>query len=146
MCGVINNKALEYISKLYTQPLSRYSSSRNCHLSLPRPRIDILFKTSIAFSGVFLWNKLRLTATSCYSLSSFKRRLRVHPEAVKQDGLWQKTCWQERDRRIDRQREMCPLPLRICLMRNELFRTRILSILGHLIPLTALVDIHWCYY
>ena len=31
-----------------------YSNSRNYKFSLPRPRIDI-FKTSISFSGAFLW-------------------------------------------------------------------------------------------
>ena len=42
-----------YIPNLYTHTPSRYSNSRNYHLSLPRPRIDI-FKTNISFSGVYL--------------------------------------------------------------------------------------------
>ena len=73
----------EYISNLYTHPPSRCSNSRNCQLSLPRPRprIDI-FKTSIAFSDAFLWNNLPLTVRSCQSLSSFKRKLRTHLEVV----------------------------------------------------------------
>ena len=52
---VFSNEAPEYISNLYTHTTSRYSNSRNIHLSLPRPRIDI-FKTSISFSGAYLWN------------------------------------------------------------------------------------------
>ena len=63
MYRVLNNEALEYISNLYTHTPSRYSNSRNYHLSLPRPRIDI-FKTSIS-SGVYLWNNLPLTVRCC---------------------------------------------------------------------------------
>ena len=76
-----SNEASEYISNLYTHTSSRYSNSRNYHLSLPRPRIDI-FKTSISFSGAYLWNNLPLTVTSCQSLSSFKRALHAHLEVV----------------------------------------------------------------
>ena len=60
MYRLLSNDAPEYISNLYTHTPSRYSSSRNCHLSLPRPRIDIC-KTSISFSGAHLWNNLPLT-------------------------------------------------------------------------------------
>ena len=77
----LSNEAPGYISNLYTHTPSRYSSSRNYHLSLPRPRIDI-FKTSISFSGAYLWNNLPLTVRSCQSLSSFKRKLRAHLEVV----------------------------------------------------------------
>ena len=49
MYRLLSNEAPEYISNLYTHTSSRYSNSRNYHLSLPRPRIDI-FKTSISFS------------------------------------------------------------------------------------------------
>ena len=78
---VLSNEAPGYISNLYTHTPSRYSNSRNYHRSLPRPRIDI-FKTSIFFSGVYLWNNLPLTVRSCQSLSSFKRKLRAHLEVV----------------------------------------------------------------
>ena len=60
MYRVLSNEVPGYISNLYTHIPSRYSNSRNYHLSLPRPRIDI-FKTSISFSGVYLWNNLPLT-------------------------------------------------------------------------------------
>ena len=76
MYRLLSNEAPEYISNLHTHTPSRYSSSRNYHLSLPRPRIDI-FRTSISFSGAYLWNN-----RSCQSLSSFKRRLRAHLEVV----------------------------------------------------------------
>ena len=66
---------------MYSHTPSRYSNSRSKKLSLPRPRIDI-FKTIISFSGAFLWNNLPLTVRSCQSLSSVKRKLRAHLEAV----------------------------------------------------------------
>ena len=78
---LLSNEAPEYISNLYTHTPSRYSNSRNYHLSLPRPRIDI-FKTGISFSGAYLWNNLPLTVRSFQSLSSFKRKLRAHLEVV----------------------------------------------------------------
>ena len=81
MYRLLSNEAPEYISNLYTHTPSRYSNSRNYHLSLPKPRIDI-FKTSISFSGAYLWNTLPLTVRSCQSLSSFKRKLREHLEVV----------------------------------------------------------------
>ena len=40
MHKVLSNESPEYISNLYTHTPSRYSNSRNYHLSLPRPRID----------------------------------------------------------------------------------------------------------
>ena len=66
MYRVFSNEAPRYISNLYTHTPSRYSNSRNYHLSLPRPRIDI-FKTSISFPGVYMWNNLPLTVRSCQS-------------------------------------------------------------------------------
>ena len=42
MYSVLGNEAPEYISNLYTHTPSRYSNSRNYHLSLLRPRIDIV--------------------------------------------------------------------------------------------------------
>ena len=65
-----------------THTHSRYSSSRNYHIGLPRPRIDIFTKTSISFSGAYLWNNLPLTVRSCQSLSSLKRKLREPLEVV----------------------------------------------------------------
>ena len=77
MYRVLSNEVPGYISNLYTHTPSRYSNSRNYHLNLPRPGIDI-FKTSISFSGSYLWNNLPLTVRSCLSLSSFKRKLCAH--------------------------------------------------------------------
>ena len=76
MYRVLSNEAPEYICNLYTNAPSRYSNSKNYQLSLPRRKIDI-FKTSIFFSGAYLWNNLPLTVRSCQSLSSFKRKF-VH--------------------------------------------------------------------
>ena len=81
MYRLLSNEAPEYISNLYTHTSSCYSKSRNYHLSLPRPKIDI-FKTSISFSGAYLWNNLPLTVRSCQSLSSFKRKPRADTEVV----------------------------------------------------------------
>ena len=97
MCRVLSNEAPEYISNLYTHTPSRYANSRNHHLSLPRPRID-MFKTSISFSGAYLWNNLPLTVRSCQSLSSFKRKFRAHLKVVAYDGLWHNTA---RERETD---------------------------------------------
>ena len=83
MYRLLSNEAPEYISNLYTHTHTptRYSNSWNYHLSLPRTRIDI-FKTSISFSGAYLWNNLPLTVRSCQSLSFLKRKLREHLEVV----------------------------------------------------------------
>ena len=81
MYWVLSNEAPVYISNMCTHTPSCYSSSRNYHLSLPRPRIDI-FKTNISFYGSYLWNNLPLTVRSCQSLSSFKSKLRANLEVV----------------------------------------------------------------
>ena len=86
MYRALSNEAPVYISNSCTHTPSRYSNSKNYQLSLPRPRIDI-FKTSISFSGAYLWNNLPLTVRSCQSLSSFKRKLRAHVEVATMDGL-----------------------------------------------------------
>ena len=74
---LLSNEAPEYISNLYAHTPSRCSNSRNYHLSLPRPRIDI-FKTSKSFSGVYLWNNLPLTVRSCVSHSALSSVNFVH--------------------------------------------------------------------
>ena len=82
MYRVLSNEAPEYVSNLYTHTHSlTLFQLRNYHLSLPRPRIDI-FKTSVSFSGAYLWNKLPLIVRSCQSLISCKRKLRAHLEVV----------------------------------------------------------------
>ena len=64
MYRVLNNKAREYISNIYTLLPHAIPSLGTIHPGLPRPRIDIL-KTSISFSGVYLWNNLPLTVGAC---------------------------------------------------------------------------------
>ena len=81
MYRLLSNEAPEYISNLYTHTPWHYSSSRNYDLSLPMPSIDI-FKTSISFSGAYLWNNLPLTVWFCQSLSSFRHKLCAHLEVV----------------------------------------------------------------
>ena len=75
-------KQLEYNKVFFMYSLlSNKAPEYNYHLSLPRPRIDI-FKTSVSFSGAYLWNNLPLTVRSCQSLSSCKRKLCAHLEVV----------------------------------------------------------------
>ena len=83
---VLNREAPECISNLYSCHPSRCSNSRNYQLSLPKPRTDIL-KTSISLSQVPSCGNLPLIIRSCHSLSSFKRKLPIHLEAVIQDRL-----------------------------------------------------------
>ena len=77
-----------------------FSNSTNYYLSLSRPGIDTV-RTSIAFSGASLWNKLPLTVRFCHSLSSLSQNIRVHPETVTPDGLRQNTA-REKDRHSER--------------------------------------------
>ena len=91
MYRVLSNEAPVYISNMYTHTPSRCSSSRNYQLNLPRPMIVIL-KTSVSFSGAYLWNNLPLTVRSFQSLSSFKRKLRAHLEVVTSDGVCHNTA------------------------------------------------------
>ena len=85
---LLSNEAPGYISNLYahTLPHDIPTLGTITLVCLARPRIDI-FKTSISFSGAYLWNSLPLTVRPCQSLSSCKRKLRVHLEVVTQDGL-----------------------------------------------------------
>ena len=56
-------KQLEYNKVFFMYSLlSNKAPEYNYHLSLPRPRIDI-FKTSVSFSGAYLWNNLPLTVS-----------------------------------------------------------------------------------
>ena len=57
MYRVLSNEAPGYISNLYTHTPSRYSNSRNYHLSLPRPGIDIFKTPSLVFiyGTTYLW-------------------------------------------------------------------------------------------
>ena len=51
MYRVLSNEAPEYISNPHAHTPSCYSNSRNYHLSLPRPRIDIYIQNKY----ILLW-------------------------------------------------------------------------------------------
>ena len=71
----------------YTHLPSRYSNSRNFYFSLSRPWTDI-FKTGTAFPGALISMKQPSSDSRILSaLISFKRKRRMHLEAVTQDGL-----------------------------------------------------------
>ena len=63
----------EYITSLFTRPMSSQCSSRISIYHLPHPRLD-LFKTSVSFSGATLWNNLPQSLKSCQTLPVFKRK------------------------------------------------------------------------
>ena len=73
MHKVLNNNSSNYLAQLFVSHQSDYTNSRN-NLYVPRPRLD-LFKTSIFFTGVSLWNSLPQNIKSCISFPCFKRNL-----------------------------------------------------------------------
>ena len=76
MHKVFNNNSPNYLAQLFFSHQSHYSNSRN-NLYMPRPRLD-LFKTSISFTGVSLWNCLPQNIKSRISLPCFKRNLHIY--------------------------------------------------------------------
>ena len=86
VCRVLSNDIYIYVCT-HTHPPSRYSNSRNYHLSLPRPRMD-KFKTSLVFFCIFLWKSLPLTIIQILSFTQLLQpKLCVHLEAITQAGL-----------------------------------------------------------
>ena len=65
--------APRYLSDLFSPAHSPYKTSRR-NLATPRPRLD-LFKSSLPYSGVILWNSLPSNITDAPSLATFKIRL-----------------------------------------------------------------------
>jgi len=56
------------------KPEGRYGSIK---LKAPKPRIDI-YKTSLAYLGTTLWNKLPTELKKITSCNTFKKRLFIH--------------------------------------------------------------------
>ena len=52
--NIYNEKTPSYLNKLIQKPPNRYNSTK---LIMPKPRID-LYKTSLSFSGTYIWNEL----------------------------------------------------------------------------------------
>ena len=68
---IYNEETPPYLYNIITKAPRRYNSK---NLIVPKPKLD-LFKTSLAFSGSTLWNKLPNDMKSISSLNSFKRKL-----------------------------------------------------------------------
>ncbi len=73
---IIQGHAPHYLINLFHTSQTRYVNSRH-NLHLPMPRLDI-FKTSITYSGAYLWNNLPSSIKACTTLSNFKRNLHKH--------------------------------------------------------------------
>ena len=68
---IYNEKTPSYLNKLIQKPPNRYNSK---NLIMPKPRID-LFKTSLSFSGTYIWNGLPQDLKVVSSEKSFKNKL-----------------------------------------------------------------------
>jgi hypothetical protein len=71
MHKILNNQAPEYLVSLFNFSQSPYSYHK-LNLSFPKPRLDI-YKTSLAYSGVSVWNSLPIEIRSQASLKAFKK-------------------------------------------------------------------------
>jgi hypothetical protein len=70
MHKIIHGNAPVYLKQLFREAPSRYSVFKR-NLACPKPRVDI-YKTSVAYSGAFVWNALPLHHKSIFKLSSFR--------------------------------------------------------------------------
>ena len=73
MNKVLNNNSPNYLAPLFISHQCHYTNFRN-NFFVSRARFD-LFKTSISFAGVSLWNALPQNIKSSISLPCFKRNL-----------------------------------------------------------------------
>ena len=71
---IYHEKAPMYLNKLFTKAPDRYESK---NLVPPLPRID-LFKTSLSFSGLTIWNDLPTNLKENMSTNTFKHNLYEH--------------------------------------------------------------------
>ena len=71
--GILNlPQQLDYNKGIFMHKVLNNNSPN--YLYVPRPRLD-LFKTSISFAGVSLWNSMPQNIKSCISLPCFERNL-----------------------------------------------------------------------
>lgn len=70
MHKIVLGRVPDYLTKRIL--LTETSSSRTKKLNVPLPRID-LYKTSLAYSGPFLWNGLPVSLRQPLSVASFRR-------------------------------------------------------------------------
>ena len=78
MYKIVNDGAPDYMRDIFEQSQTRYENSRSEFKPI-RPRIDLV-KTSLGFSGVWLWNSLPQYLRGKPSISSFKANLRLYLE------------------------------------------------------------------
>jgi hypothetical protein len=70
---ILHNKAPGYLRNLFKSPTSNYARHRY-NLAFPKPRVD-MYKTSISYAGVSVWNALPVDIRTLATLPSFKHRL-----------------------------------------------------------------------
>ena len=74
---VFMKKILEGHAPIYLSNLFKLSTIRGPkHLLLPQPRID-LFKSSLSYSGVVIWNTLPEGIKQIKTLTAFKDKIRI---------------------------------------------------------------------
>ena len=76
MHNIMNNKAAKYLASFIKQPCRIQSNPRKTIIPLPLPRIDI-YKSSLSFSGVFVWNSLPENIINIKSFNIFKQKLKA---------------------------------------------------------------------
>ena len=86
MHKVLNNNPPNYLAQLFISHQYHYTNSRN-NLYVPRPRLD-LFKTSISFAGVSLWNSMPQNIESRFSVPCFKRNLHKYMSGKTIRQIW----------------------------------------------------------
>ena len=80
--NIYNGRTPTYLNNLIKKTAERYASM---NLLAPTPRID-LYKTSLAYSGTELWNKLPIEIRKITSRNTFKKSLLKH--LLKAAGWW----------------------------------------------------------
>jgi hypothetical protein len=73
MFKIINDKSPNYLQQLFKFSSSQYSSHRR-NLAFPKPRVDI-YKTSLSYDGVAVWNSLPVPLRNLSTVTAFKRHL-----------------------------------------------------------------------
>lgn len=76
MYKILHNQTPNYLRKLFKSSTSKYTHHRH-KLAFPKPRRDI-YKTSISYSGVSVWNSLPDNLRTLNALPSFKHNLQAY--------------------------------------------------------------------
>jgi hypothetical protein len=73
MYKVLNHNAPTYLNQLFSFSSSHYSAHK-LNLKFPKPRLDI-FKTSLCYDGVAVWNSLPIALKTLNTITAFKHQL-----------------------------------------------------------------------